>query len=80
MANVKKMACAAIESAKIVAMTALIMGESNAHNVEAQATMIDLVSENGEKTITVNGDPLDDYMWDDVRMEYTYDPSRGDVA
>lgn len=80
MAKLVKMASAAIESAKIIAMTALIMGESNSHNADAQAAMIDLVSESGEQTITVHGDPLADYMWDDVRMEYTYDPSRGDVA
>ena len=72
MAKLVKMASAAIESAKIIAMTALIMGEGNSQNAEAQATMIDLVSDSGEQTITVNGDPLGDYMWDDVRLEYTY--------
>ena len=72
MAKLVKMASAAIESAKIIAMTALIMGKANANNADAQAAMIDLVSENGEQTITANGDPLSDYTWNDLRLEYTY--------
>ena len=76
MANKK----AIINSAKIVAMTALIVGKANAHNATAQAAVIDMNDAMGGDMITVNGDPFSDYLWDDTRLEYTWNPSRGDVA
>ena len=76
----KRMVSTAKKSAKIVALTALIAGTSNAADKVTQAAVVDMVKTYRGKTITQSGRPFSEYFWDDTIGDYTYDPSDGDCA